>query len=259
MTAVSLALRQVRFENKAFWRNPASAFFTFAFPILFLVIFTTVFGNDRSTLPNGVEVNASTYYTASILAFSVITACYTNIAVSITFSRDQGILKRVRGTPLPGWSYLLGKVLHSIIVMAILVVIVCLFGVWAYDIHLPSHSLPAFVATLAVGAASFCALGLATTAVVPNAEAAPAIVNAIILPLLFVSGVFIPVHDAPQWLHSLGDVFPVKHFLEAAIEGFLPPPGNESGWTYGDLLLVAAWGAAGLILAARYFSWEPRR
>ena len=102
MIGLTLALRQVRFENKAFWRNPAAAFFTFAFPLLFLVIFTTIFGDDSGTLPTGQEVNGATYFTATILAFSVITACYTNIAMTVTIARDEGVLKRVHGTPLPG-------------------------------------------------------------------------------------------------------------------------------------------------------------
>jgi ABC-2 type transport system permease protein len=259
MNGVALALRGARYENKSFWRNPAQAFFTFAFPLLFLVIFTVLLGGDTSLLPTGQEVDNSTYYTASILAFSVITACYTNIAISVTFLRDKGVLKRIRGTPLPPWAYLLGKVLHAILVMAILVAIVCVFGWIVYDIDLPTRSLPAFVVTLAVGSASFCALGLACTAVIPNAEAAPAVVNASILPLLFISGVFIPTYDAPQWLQTLADVFPVKHFLEATIESFIPPPDNRSGWALGPLAIVAAWGVAGLAVASRFFSWEPRR
>jgi ABC-2 type transport system permease protein len=256
---LGLALRQVKYENKAFWRNPASAFFTIAFPMLFLVIFTTIFGNDTSTLPTGEEVSNSTYYTASILAFSVITACYTNIAIGVTFSRDEGSLKRIRGTPLPGWAYLLGRVLHSIVLMAILVVVTVAFGAVFYDVGMPTDSLPAFVTTLVVGSAAFCALGLACTAIIPNAEAAPAVVNASILPLLFISGVFFPIDDAPQWLQNLADVFPVRHFLVAAIESFIPPPDNPDGWLLGDLAFVAAWGGAGLLVAVRYFTWESRR
>ena len=254
-----LAVRQVGYENTAFWRNPASAFFTFAFPLLLMVIFTTILGSDTSTLPSGVEVDNSTYYTASILAFSVVTACYTNIAMTVTFARDEGVLKRVRGTPLPGWSYLLGKILHSVVVMALLVVIVSVFGRVVYGIGLPTRSMPAFIVTLAVGAASFCALGLAVTALIPNAEAAPAVVNATVLPLLFVSGVFIPIDVAPQWLQTLAGIFPIKHFLEATLESFLPSPANPSGWSLGDLAVVAAWGVAGLLIAIRTFSWEPRR
>jgi ABC-2 type transport system permease protein len=256
MSALVLSLRQARFENKAFWRNPASAFFTFAFPLMFLVIFTTIFGNDTSTTPTGEEVSNSTYYVPAILAFAVITACYTNIAISTSFARDQGILKRVRGTPLPAWSYLLGKVLNSIFVMLLLVVIVAAFGIIAYGIDLPTDTLLPFLVTLIVGAAAFCALGLAVTTIIPNAEASPAVVNATILPLLFISGVFIPTDDAPSWLIELADFFPVKHFADAVFASFL---GSGSGWRRTDLLIIAVWGVAGLLASLRFFTWEPRR
>lgn len=256
MNDLSLGLRQARFENKAFWRNPAAAFFTFAFPLMFLFIFTTIFGNDTSTTPTGEEVSNSTYYVPAILAFSVINACYTNIAISTAFSRDQGILKRVRGTPLPAWSYLLGRVLHATVIMLVLVVIVAAFGVLAYDIDLPTGTLLPFLVTLAVGAAAFSALGLAVTAIIPNAEASPAIVNASILPLLFISGVFIPTGAAPAWLTRLADVFPIKHYADAIFASFL---GSGSGWRGTDLLIVAAWGVGGLLLALKFFTWEPRR
>jgi ABC-2 type transport system permease protein len=253
---LALGLRQARFENKAFWRNPASAFFTFAFPLMFLFIFTTIFGSDTSTTPAGEEVSNSTYYVPAILAFSVINACYTNIAIGTAFARDQGILKRVRGTPLPAWSYLFGRVVHAIVVMLVLVAIVAAFGVLAYDIELPTGTLLPFFVTLMVGAAAFCGLGLAVTSSIPNAEASPAIVNASILPLLFISGVFIPIDDAPSWLKRIADVFPIKHFADAIFASFL---GSGSGWRGTDLLIVAAWGVAGLLLALKFFTWEPRR
>jgi ABC-2 type transport system permease protein len=255
-----LAIRQVWYENLAFWRNPASAFFTFAFPLMFLVIFTAIIGSDdTNTLPSGREVTTATYYTASILAFSVITACYTNVAITVSFARDEGLLKRIRGTPLPGWAYLLGRMIHSTLLMALLVVIVCVFG-WAfYDVDLPVETLPAFIVTLVVGAAAFCALGLACTIIIPNADAAPAVVNATVLPLLFISGVFIPLDDAPDWLLTIADIFPVRHFLIALFDSFLPSAKDASGWAPVDLLIVAAWGAAALLVAARHFIWEPRR
>lgn len=253
-----LAVRQVRYENKAFWRNPASAFFTFAFPLMFLFVFTTLLGNDTITLPRGVEVKASTYYTASILAFAVITACYTNIAMSVTFLRDEGVLKRVRGTPLRPWSYLLGRIIHAVLVMVLLVVIVCVFGRIAYGIDLPTTSAPAFFVTLLVGAFAFCALGLAATVIVPNADAAPAVVNGTVLPLLFLSGVFIPIDDGPSWIRAFAAIFPVRPFLVAIVDSFLPRAG-DAGWRPGDLALVALWGIAGLVVASRWFRWEPRR
>src|SRR5262245_27940425 len=244
MSGFAMAVRQVHWQNRAFWRNPVSAFFTFIFPLMFLVIFTSIF-DDTATLPSGQEVDLTTYYVGSILAFSVITACYTNVSMSVTILREEGVLKRVRGTPLPGWSYLLGKVFHSTLMMVLLVAIVLAFGRVFYDIDLPNDSVPAFLVTLLIGAASFCALGLACCSVTPNADAAPAITNATVLLLLFISGVFVPIDNAPEWMQRLADFFPVKHFLEAALEAFIPPPDNASGWLAGDLLVVAIWGVAG--------------
>jgi ABC-2 type transport system permease protein len=255
VSPLGLTLRQVRYTNTAFWRNPASAFFTFAFPLMFLVIFTSLLGNGDVTI-GGQDIKLSTYYVAGMAAFAVITACYTNIAISVTFQRDSGVLKRTRGTPLPGWAYLLGRVVHSVLIAILLVVICAVFGTVAYGAEIPAGlSLVEFVVMLIVGAASFCALGLALTAVIPNADASPAVVNATILPLLFLSGVFIPIgDDAPAWITWVGRIFPVRHFARGMGAGFL---GTPFDWT--DVLVVAIWGVAGLILAARFFSWEPRK
>ncbi len=132
MNAFVLALRQVKYENTAFWRNPAAAFFTFVFPLMFLVIFNLLFGNRELAVPGG-TISSSTFYVPAIVAMSVIGACYTNVAMGVAFSRDAGLLKRVRGTPLPAWSLLFGKVLHSVLVALLLAAIVtrgCSSTVW---------------------------------------------------------------------------------------------------------------------------------
>jgi ABC-2 type transport system permease protein len=258
VSTAGLTLRQAVYTNKAFWRNPASAFFTFAFPLMFLVIFTALLGNGDIEVAPGVTIQQSTYYVAYMAAFSVITACYTNIAISVTFARDSGVLKRVRGTPLPGSSYLLGRIIHAMLVAILLVVICAAFGAAFYDASVPAGgTLLRFAVMVLVGAASFCALGLAVTAIIPNADASPAIVNATILPLLFISGIFIPIGtDAPQWMITIGNIFPVKHFGDGMLAGFL---GKGFAFKWSDVLIVAIWGVAGLLLAARFFSWEPRR
>ena len=256
MSDLTQSFRVVRFTNRAFWRNPANAFFTFAFPLMFLVIFTSLFGTG--TVPvAGREVNTSTFYVGAILSFSIITATYTNLAMNITFTRDMGILKRVRGSPMASWSYMVGRILHAILITLLLVIIVVAFGALFYDAEVPSDTLPAFLLTIAVGAASFSALGLALTSVIPNADAAPAIVNASILPLLFLSGIFIPIQDPNAWYVTVAKLFPVYHFAEAMNSAYFSASG--SGLEGGHLLILAAWGLAGVILAARFFSWEPRR
>jgi ABC-2 type transport system permease protein len=255
---VTLALRQVRFENKSFWRNPASAFFTFAFPLMFLVIFNLLFGNTKTILAPGQVVSGSTFYVPAIAAFSVITACYTNVAMTVSFARDEGVLKRKRGTPLPTWSYLAGRIIHATLIAILLVAIVAAAGVVFYNVQLPDTTMPAFLVTLAVGAATFCALGLAMSNFVPNAEAAPAVVNASILPLLFISDIFIPLNNAPSWLITFSNLFPIKHYSVAMQTAFSPFT-TGAGFKWHDLGIVAIWGVAGLALAIRFFSWEPRK
>lgn len=272
VNALSLTARQVVYTNKSFWRNPASAFFTFAFPLMFLVIFTSLLGNDETTIPGtDVIVSTSTYYVAAMATFAVITACYTNIAIGVSFQRDAGILKRTRGTPLPGWAYLLGRVVHAMLIGLLLVLITMAFGVAFYGADVPTGvGLVRFLVTLLVGSASFAALGLALTVVIPNADAAPAIVNASILPLLFISGIFIPLgSDPPAWMTVIGNVFPVRHFADAMRTGFLAtvfesahaanPRVPLSPFDWGDVLIVGIWGLAGLLIASRFFSWEPRK
>jgi ABC-2 type transport system permease protein len=276
MSSLGLSMRQVRYTNRALWRNPASAFFTFVLPLIFLVIFTALLGSGevefaRVPVPGHglvpLVLDQSTYYVAAMASFGVITAIYTNIAITTAFQRDQGILKRLRGTPLPSWSYLFARVVHAMLVALILVVVTLAFGRLAYGTDLPTGGpLLEFLATLVVGSLSFAALALAVTALIPNAEAAPPIVNATILPLFFISGVFIPLTDkAPAWITTVGNVFPVKHFADAMRAGYL---GNVTlqgtgvrafPFDWSDLVIVAAWGLAGLVLASRFFSWEPRK
>ena len=256
MSDLAQALRVVRFTNKAFWRNPANAFFTFAFPLMFLVIFTALFGTG--TVPvAGREINTSTFYVGAIATFSIITATYTNLAINISFTRDLGVLKRIRGTPIAAWSFMVGRILHAILVTVLLVAIVVAFGALFYEAEVPTDTLPAFLVTMAVGAASFSALGLAITSVIPNADASPAIVNASILPLLFLSGIFIPIQDPDAWYVTVAEIFPVYHFAKAMESGYFSVSG--SGFEGGHLLILGAWGLGGAIAASRFFSWEPRR
>jgi ABC-2 type transport system permease protein len=255
MRGVQLFGSQVRYTNKAFWRNPASAFFTFAFPLMFLVIFTALLGNGHVRLTQTLQVRASTYYVSAMATFAVITASYTNIAMYVTFQRDLGILKRTRGTPLPSSTYLGARVAHALGVAILLVVITVAFGRLFYQANVPTGmTLLRFAVMLLVGAGAFAALGFAISGVVPNADAAPAVVNASILPLLFLSGIFIPIGvNSPAWIRWIAKIFPVGHFAQAMQAGFI---GTHFRWS--DVIVVAAWGVGGLIVATRTFSWEPR-
>lgn len=256
MSDVGLALRQIHFTNRSFWRNRAAAFFTFVFPLMLLAIFAVLFGNGSVRVGPGRSVRASTFYVPAITAFAVISACYTNLAMMVTIHREQGILKRVRGTPMPAWTYLSARVAHAVLVAFLMAGIFVAFGAAAYGASVPLRTLTAFAVTLIVGAASFCALGLAVTAAIPNADAVSPIVNASILPLLFFSNVFIPLQHAPAWVDVVGKIFPVRHFADALVASYTGAPG--SGFRGMDLLVLGIWGLGGLLLAVRFFAWEPR-
>lgn len=254
MSALGLTFSQVRYVNRAFWRNPARAFFTFALPLMFLVIFTSLLGNGTEHV-GPVTMKESSYYVAAMAAFAVVQACFSNVAMSLSAQRDTGILKRVDGSPMPKVSFMASRILHSVVVAVIMVAITTVFGRVFYSASIPSGmSLLHFLVMLVVGAASFCALGLALTAFIPNADAATPVIQATILPLLFVSGIFIAFgNNTPSWITWIARVFPVRHFFSGLMSGFV---GTPFDWV--DVIVVAAWGALGLLLAIRYFTWEPR-
>lgn len=257
MKTLFLTLRQVKYENRVFWRNPVAAFFVFVFPLMFLVIFNLLFGGSEMDAHGGV-ISISNFYVPAILVLSVVTACYTNIAMGITFSRDEGSLKRVRGTPLPASALLMGKVVHSVLVSILLVVIVTVAGILFYNVDAPTSTSPAFILSLILASATFCVLGLAITSIIPNADAAPAVVQASILPLMFISDVFIPLQDAPVWLTTFADVFPIRHFATTMHAAFNPFE-LGLGFEMVSLGVMALWLVAGMTVAVRFFRWEPRR
>ncbi len=253
MSDLSIAARQLRFEQKAFWRNPAGAVFTFAFPLLFLVIFSTL--NSGARIPERGNISFVTFFVPGILAFGLISACYTNLAIRMTISRDFGILKRVRGTPVPTWAYLGGQVGSSVVITFMLFVLTVGFGVVAYGVDFRMGTVLGLSLTLALGAACFCALGLAVSGLCPNADAAPAIVNFSIFPLLFVSGIFFPLDNAPAWITTVAKVFPMQRLADGLQYAF-DPRTTGLGLNGGDLWALFAWAVAGSVLALRFFRWE---
>jgi ABC-2 type transport system permease protein len=246
----TLIARQVRYENLAFWRNPVAAFFSFAFPLIFLVLFQLVLAEPGA----GGGTQASLFYTPAIVTFSIVNVCFTSIAMTVSLARDEGILKRIRGTPLPGWAYLVARMIHAALITILLVIIVAVAGQLLFGTPLPLDRVPALVVILVIGAAAFCALGLAVAGLIPNAAAAPALVNAIVLPLYFVSDVFVQL-DAGSPLALIGDLFPIRH-LANALQSVWTPVAHPLDPV--DLVWVIAWGVLGLAIALRTFTWEPR-
>jgi ABC-2 type transport system permease protein len=255
MSDLTLVGRQISFEQRSYWRNPTAAGFTFLFPIVLLLIFASLNSNASISNLGPVKVNYVQYYVPAIIAFGVMGACFTNLSIEVSLKRDAGILKRIRGTPLPPWVYLSGLIGSSVVVSVLLVALVTVVGVVGYGITFPGRW-AALIVTLVIGAACFCSLGLAMTAAIPNAEAAPAVVNIVFFPLLAISGGFFPVPNSSA-LGRVASVFPVKHFINATF-GAYDPRLHGSGFKGIDLLIMAVWGTAALILAVRRFRWLPR-
>jgi ABC-2 type transport system permease protein len=255
VSGLALIRHQFRFDQKVFWRNPASVFFTVMLPLIFLFIFATIFGNEEIE-ERGVKT--TTYYVPAIVALAVISATTQSLAINLTQDRERGLLKRVRGTPLPVPAFVAGRVGNSLVVSILMVVLVAVIGRLVYDVSLPDQTIPAVLVTLAVGAFSFCCLGFALTTIIPSEDAAPAVSNAVVLPLYFISGIFIPDSEIPSGVLHFADLFPIRHFFEAFFTAW-DPNTTGAGFEWGDLAVVAAWGLAGLAIAMRFFRWEPRR
>jgi ABC-2 type transport system permease protein len=244
-----LLAHQVRYEQLSFWRNPQSAVFTFIFPVVFVTIIGALFGSGgRSSYFYG--LSPLQYYILTIAAVSVLGSCYGQLAVALSIRRQNGILKRVRATPLPAWGYFTGLLAHCVLVSFVDVALIVGVG-RLYGVPLPTHWL-AIVATLVLGAASFCALGVAVASVISNAEAAPAVAQLVLFPLLFLSGTYMPIHST--MLNQVAGWLPVRPFNEALIGPFA----QHAGADWRDLAVLAAWGVVGAVVAVRRFRWDPR-
>jgi ABC-2 type transport system permease protein len=255
MSGPALALHQFRYDQKSFWRNPGAVFFTVALPLMFLFIFEEIFGDD--TLEQLGGLRTTTYYVPAILTLAVVSATLQSVAIRLTVDRENGILKRGRGTPLPSWVFFAGRVGNAIVISLLMLIVVPAIGRLLYEVEIPWEHLPAVLVTLAIGAASFCCLGIALTAVIPSEDAAPAITNVAVLPLYFLSGVFIPETEIPDGVLHFANLFPIRHFFEAFFAAWNPQTAG-AGFEWGHLAVVAGWGVVGLVLAIRFFRWTPR-
>jgi ABC-2 type transport system permease protein len=251
---MSLVLHQLRYDQKVFWRNPAAVFFTVAFPVILLLIFATVFGDQTIDVAGGIEI--TTYYVPAIITLAVVSATMQTLGMSLVIAREESRLKRVRATPLPPWVFIVGRVGNSIVVAALMLALVAALGKLLYGVPIPWAQTPELLVVLAVGAASFCCLGIALTAAIPSQDAAAPIVNALLLPLYFLSGVFIPDDELPSGVIDFANHFPIRPFFQAFFDAYVPGGGASIAWDH--LAVVAIWGVAGLLLAIRFFRWTPR-
>ena len=248
-----LVLHQARYDLLSFLRNRQARFFTLVLPLIFLVIFVSVFGNHTVGPTN---VKASTYYVPGLTALAIIAASFVNLVISLTAQREAGVLKRRRATPVPAWVLIGGRILTAMSVSLIVMTVLLLIGRFAYGVRLPSSTIPGVLLTAVVGSATFCILGYAISTAIGSADAAQPMVQAIMLPLYFISGVFIPNVNLPTWLRDVAQVFPVQHLADGLHKAF-DPATHGVGIVWGDLGVLALWALAGLLIALRRFVWTP--
>jgi ABC-2 type transport system permease protein len=241
---VGLTWRQFRLERRMFWRNPSAAFFNFALPLLFLAFFGAVFSGSQENLDVIVP---------GIAGMSVMTTTFSALAMNLTFLREQGILKRLRGTPLPSGAYLGGVALNAVTNTVVQVALVTLAGRLLFGVDWPPEPF-ALVVFVGAGVVCFASLGVALSHLIPNFDSAPAYVNVIFLPVVFISGVFYDADEAPAVLRDVAQVLPLTHLIDGLSGAMVT---GDVRWS--ALGVIALWASAGVAFAVRGFSWEARR
>jgi ABC-2 type transport system permease protein len=247
VSEAALVWRQYRLERRMFWRNPSAAFFNFALPLIFLALFGAVFSGEQDNLDVIVP---------GIAGMSIVSTTFVALAMNTVALRDQGILKRLRGTPLPSGSYLSAVALHAITNTVVQVTLVTVCGRVFFGVGWPADLLE-LVVFVAAGVVCFAALGVALAHAIPNLDAAPAYTNAVFLPLVVLSGVFYDADDAPAFLHDIAVALPLTHLIDGLSGAMVT--GRPLVDNLSHLAVIAVWAAAGIVLAVRGFSWEARK
>jgi ABC-2 type transport system permease protein len=244
-----LLLHEIRTQLLLYSRSRELAFFTFLLPLILFVLLGSVYGHDRIEGYKG-----SRYLEAGMLGYGVVSVAFAGLAIFMVVRRESGILKRVRATPLPGWSYVAAVLTATLAAFAINAVALIVLGRLLFSVALPSRWL-SLILTLAVGALAFAAMGLALTVVIRSAEGSSAAVNAIYLPMSFISGAFFSPHSFPPFLRAIADVLPLTYFIRLTRDVMLR--GQEIWDQPGDVAVVVAWGAAAAAVALTRFRWAP--
>ena len=252
MNGGRLLAHQVGLEQRSFWRNPETAFFTFFLPIGLLLIFGAISGDQK--IPGRPELDGLTLFVPGILAFGIIVAAYGNLAATVAIRRGQGVLKRVRATPLSPTVYLGGHLCSVLVTSLLIAVTTVVLGRLVFGVAPRPGAVPALIAVLSLGITCFAALGLAISGAIRNPEAAGAITNGTYLPLALVSGTFEGSMHLPHWLDVIVSVFPIKALTDS-LKALYDPA--SSGPTLASVLVLVTWTIIGMVLARRYFRWDP--
>jgi ABC-2 type transport system permease protein len=246
---LGLVVWQIRYEQRAYWRNRGRGIFTFAFPIMFLVIFASLDKGQHISTRGGIPYDD--FFVPGILAYGLISTTFINMAISTAILRDEGILKRMQGTPLPRWAYVTARIGSTALIMAAMTVIILGLGAALWNLEFRAAAFPGLVLTLLLGTAAFTTLGIGVTRFVPNSEAAPVVVNLIILPLTFISSIWFPTDSLPHWLKTIASIFPIRALADG-LQYVFDPRRSGAGLSATDIRTLAIWTAIGIFLMVRF-------
>jgi len=247
-----LFLHEVRTEQLLFWRNREAAFFTFFLPILFFLIFGSIYGNSIITKEH---IRAAPFLQAGMIGYGVASTAFAGLAITMVIRRESGVLKRIRATPLPPTTYLLAVLVSTFIVFVIEAALMVVIGRLLFHIAFPERLGSLFV-ILMLGAACFAAMGLGLTGVVRSAEGSSAVVNFVYLPMAIISGTFFTPKEFPSFLRAIADVLPLTYYTKLTRDVMVR---NHHVWSEtGSIGVVVLWGVIGLAAAVRGFRWQPR-
>jgi len=246
---VRLVLHQLAAEQRMFWRSREAAIFVFVFPLLLYALLSSVYSDEIDGVPAG------SVLLAGLFAYGAANTAFAGLAIILVGRREAGILKRLRATPLPPATYIAAVLLSTLTVFALQAVALLVLGVTLFGASRPANVL-GFAGAVVLGVACFAAMGIGAAALIRSAEGSSAVVNVVLLPMAFLSGSFGPTRDFPDYLQAIADVLPLTYFLDLVNGVYLD--GDSLLSRPGALGVVAAWGAAGLLVALRRFSWMPR-
>ena len=240
---------QIRYEQRAYWRNRGRGVFTFVFPIMLLVIFASL--DKGQHISTRGRIPYDDFFVPGILAYGVITTTFVNLAMGTAILRDAGVLKRMQGTPLPRWAYVVARIVSASLVTLAMTVVVLALGNSLYGLDFRPGQLPALIVTLLLGTAAFTTLGIGITRFIPSAESGPVLVNLVIWPLSFISNIWFPIDSLPNVVKTVADLFPIKA-LASGLQYVFDPRHHGAAFDGTALRALIIWLAIGLYLMVRF-------
>jgi len=243
-------LHELRTEQLLFWRNREAAFFTFFLPVIFFLVFGSIYGDSEIA-----GIRGASFLEAGMIGYGVASTAFAGLAITMTIRRESGVLKRIRSTPLPPATYLTAVLASTFITFLVEATLLILLGLVLFDVPLPVRPVSLFF-VLVIGSLAFAAMGLGLSGFVRSAEGSSAVVNFVYLPMAIISGTFFSPNKYPGFLKAIADVLPLTYFTKLTRDVMVL---HHHIWTESAAIaVVLLWGLIGLIAALRGFRWQPR-